>query len=327
MMIPSRCFSSFTCKRSFSFLSRHPVCGGSLLSFFAIRHLRSFSTSLVRCGEEKAPFSSSKASHELTFLEELDHIIASSSAPPSLSTIPAFDAASSGKANGGSESGSAAGGASPPSISLLKKWSNEVCRHYGRRPRLLLSFFQTNPGRGKNGSDLGPFLADVGFDVDISPAGQCSPSTIARLAVEADVHGVLLLHPAYGNASASVDDDHAMRPEKVEAVASSPSNPKLSETPSTTPLKTVEEDLTLLRKGLSEMHAEDISLFYVGEDVKSSRNGTTDKQANSPCANETLPGGASPVWKNEVLHFSSVSSPSLIASTILKFLLERKEEE
>lgn len=330
MTTTSRRFSFSYCIHSFPFSSRHPVCGGSRLPLLAIHHLRSFSTSLVAHKEEKAPFSSPDDSHGLTFLEELDHIIASSSSSPSLATIPAFDSSSSScdrHEKDRSECGTVSGGASAPSIALLKQWSNEVYRQYGRRPRLLLSFFQANPGNGKNGSDLGPFLADVGFDVDISPAGQWSPSTIARLAVEADVHGVLLLHPSYGKTTTTADD-HPQRPAKDAADAAPLSNGKpTEEAPSTAPFKSAEEDLMLLRKELRKMNAEDISLFYVGGDVNSSRSGTKGRKEDPPCANETLQSGASPVWKNEVWHFSGVSSPTMIASSILKFFLEKKEEE
>jgi|GEM_PF-3468082 len=64
-------------------------------------------------------------------------------------------------------------------------------QEYGRRPRILLA----EPAEANNGRDLKIIalaFADAGFDVDISPSG-LALKTIARIAVENDVHGVALL--------------------------------------------------------------------------------------------------------------------------------------
>ncbi len=62
----------------------------------------------------------------------------------------------------------------------------------GRRPRILLAGVKdSKETRDIRVMALG--FADAGFDVDISPQGMTLKS-IARMAVENDVHGVGLLH-------------------------------------------------------------------------------------------------------------------------------------
>lgn len=58
----------------------------------------------------------------------------------------------------------------------------------GRRPRVLLCSFGTCTG-GRPDDQFAIFLANAGFDVDIGPRRQ-SPDSVARQAVEADVHGI-----------------------------------------------------------------------------------------------------------------------------------------
>ena len=61
----------------------------------------------------------------------------------------------------------------------------------GRRPRILVS--QTEPGAPKQPLNrLGSILAQWGFDVDIGPLEK-SPDQTARMALENDVHMVVLL--------------------------------------------------------------------------------------------------------------------------------------
>lgn len=63
---------------------------------------------------------------------------------------------------------------------------------YGRRPRLLLASWVLQKEEGRREDRLAPSLADVGFDVDISPPSR-SPAALARDAVEGDVHVILIL--------------------------------------------------------------------------------------------------------------------------------------
>ena len=60
----------------------------------------------------------------------------------------------------------------------------------GRRPRVLVAL--TKSGLSSQFNEVSSSLADVGFDVDISPRFQ-SAESLARQAVENDVHVLLVL--------------------------------------------------------------------------------------------------------------------------------------
>ena len=63
--------------------------------------------------------------------------------------------------------------------------------HVGRRPRVLVDHAGFGP-RNQSINRIGSMLAMWGFDVDIGPRQQ-SPSQIARMAIENDVHMVILM--------------------------------------------------------------------------------------------------------------------------------------
>lgn len=78
-----------------------------------------------------------------------------------------------------------------PVMTLIKQRIEQFVKRQGRRPRILVSSL------GKNGPDqenklIASIFAESGFDVDIGPPHQ-TPQTIARMAVENDVHVVCLL--------------------------------------------------------------------------------------------------------------------------------------
>lgn len=308
-----------------SFLSSSPdvhgrgptvSCGSTL--FFS--SLRPFSTSVVHHSEEPTTYAFQRCEEddeECSFLKDMDRIIASSSCgDPTGSAVPPTPPSASSTSSSVGGSGAPSGTAvSVMPVTLLKQWSNQVYRHYGRRPRLLLSFLHRGPTEQKKGHDLAPFLADVGFDVDICPPGQ-SPSAIARSAVEADVHGVLLLHSSCGNFSSITQE---MEGSEMGNVATSPSD---NSVPSTAAVENVEEALSLLSKELKDMKAEDVFLFYVDKEKvegewKRAQPGAESSQENIQ--------KFSTVLANPVLYFRSMGSPNFIAATILQSFLEVKE--
>lgn len=273
---------------------------------------------------------------DFNFLKDMDRIIASSSychtehtgAPPSL-PHPSSSSSLRGKSGAhGGRSASPTPGDSDVHSSQLRKWTDEAFHHYGRRPRLLISFLQHLPNQPHQGSDLAPFLADVGFDVDISPAAGQSPSVVARAAVEADVHGVLLLHPSYGNSSitpAGKEENFSLEEGTTLAATPSPSAaPIPSSSFSLSPsVENVEEDLAQLCKELKKMNAEDVFLFYVGSEKGEGK--TMDVKVGQEGQQHTAPH-CSAVLANQVLYFPITASPTTIASTILKAFLGTNED-
>ena len=71
-------------------------------------------------------------------------------------------------------------------LGLLRRRTGEFLRKKGRRPRILVTNFGEE-GTSRGMKAFASALADMGFDVDISPSLQ-SPEKIAKLAVENDVH-------------------------------------------------------------------------------------------------------------------------------------------
>ena len=81
-------------------------------------------------------------------------------------------------------------------LGSVRKRTGEFLKKEGRRPRILVA----NIGENETSRSMKAFafaLADMGFDVDISPSLQ-SPEKIAKLAVENDVHIVGLSGAADG---------------------------------------------------------------------------------------------------------------------------------
>jgi methylmalonyl-CoA mutase len=68
----------------------------------------------------------------------------------------------------------------------MRKRTAEFKKRAGRRPRILIADFSTS-GKNRNIKILASALADMGFDVDISPSFQ-PPEKVAKMAVENDVH-------------------------------------------------------------------------------------------------------------------------------------------
>lgn len=72
------------------------------------------------------------------------------------------------------------------SIKQIEKRINTFVEQEGRRPRILLVHLESDRS-DRWTKQLAAFLAEWGFDVDISPANQ-TPLQIARLAIDNDVH-------------------------------------------------------------------------------------------------------------------------------------------
>ncbi len=77
-----------------------------------------------------------------------------------------------------------------PQLDLIQQRVKQFILSFGRRPRILVC--PTDPGAHKKKINrIGSILAQWGFDVDIGPL-QKSPEQIARMALENDVHMVVI---------------------------------------------------------------------------------------------------------------------------------------
>lgn len=127
-------------------------------------------------------------SERRSFLEEIDRMIATAS---NLQRPHKAEAVAGGSAEVRDDEREDAASSRQQSVAL-KELTDQVYRLCGRRPRVLLASFHTSRNATRREDELAPTLADVGFDVDISPAAR-APADIARMAVEADVHAVVVL--------------------------------------------------------------------------------------------------------------------------------------
>lgn len=73
-------------------------------------------------------------------------------------------------------------------LQAIAQYTHAFAAVEGRRPRILLCSFDDDTAERRD-DHFAISMADVGFDVDISPTRQ-SPAQVARQAVEADVHGI-----------------------------------------------------------------------------------------------------------------------------------------
>ena len=71
-------------------------------------------------------------------------------------------------------------------IRRIEERIRSIVEQEGRRPRILLAHLESNQS-DRWTKPLAAFLAEFGFDVDIGPGNQ-TPSQIARLAIDSDVH-------------------------------------------------------------------------------------------------------------------------------------------
>jgi methylmalonyl-CoA mutase len=77
-------------------------------------------------------------------------------------------------------------------LGLIQRRVEQFVLHFGRRPRVIVS--HTEPGARKQSLNrIGTILAQWGFDVDIGPMDK-TPAQIALMALENDVHMVVLLY-------------------------------------------------------------------------------------------------------------------------------------
>lgn len=70
----------------------------------------------------------------------------------------------------------------------VEKRIRRIVQQEGRRPRILLSHLESDQS-DRWTKPLAAYLAEFGFDVDISPGSQ-APLRTARLAIDSDVHMV-----------------------------------------------------------------------------------------------------------------------------------------
>ncbi len=80
----------------------------------------------------------------------------------------------------------------------LRVLSDQFDEIDGRRPRILLGAMGSEADE-KSLRLYGACFADAGFDVDVSPIGQC-PADTAKMAMENDVHMIALCSAAAGDA-------------------------------------------------------------------------------------------------------------------------------
>ena len=77
-----------------------------------------------------------------------------------------------------------------PQLDLIQRRVQQFILSFGRRPRILVC--PTAPGaRKQTVNHIGSILAQWGFDVDIGPIEK-SPEQIARMALENDVHIIVI---------------------------------------------------------------------------------------------------------------------------------------
>ena len=93
-------------------------------------------------------------------------------------------------------------------LDLIQRRVRQFALQSGRRPRILVG--QSGPGvKRQSINRRGAILAQWGFDADIGPLRQ-SPLQIAQMALENDVHMIILLCPQDTVTSSVTDLVHAL---------------------------------------------------------------------------------------------------------------------